>query len=142
MIKGSKTLEVRSWPTSYRGDLLICASASPKNIFWRDNSSESELTRLLPSGCIHGIVTLKNCRKMKKSDEFDGGALCEYQHDAFVWEMEISPYRPCKPDKIIGRLGLFEVPDEKIVYLNEGDDFYNYSPPQGEVKLTPKCKIV
>lgn len=142
LINGIKTLEVRSWTTSYRGQLLICASASPKNIFWRDNSSNLEVVRLLPSGCIHGVVILKNCRKMKQSDEFKGGALSEYQQDAFVWEIEVPEYRPCRPDKIVGRLGLFEVPDDKIIYLDEGDDFYNYSPPQGKVKLTPKCKIV
>jgi hypothetical protein len=97
-----------------------------------------EAIRLLPSGCVHGAVILKNVRKMKESDAFDGGACCEYHEGAYVWEIEASQYRPCKPDKMIGRLGLFEVPDEKIAFLVEGDDFYNYSPPQGVVMLTKK----
>ena len=28
--EGNKTIETRTWPTNYRGDLLICASKKPK----------------------------------------------------------------------------------------------------------------
>ena len=30
IIRGEKTLEIRSWRTNIRGDVLLCASAAPK----------------------------------------------------------------------------------------------------------------
>jgi len=30
ILEGEKTVEYRSWKTNYRGDLLICASQSPR----------------------------------------------------------------------------------------------------------------
>lgn len=105
-------------------------------------SVDPEQIRLLPSGCIHGVVTLTDVRKMKKDDAFDGGAQCAFQEEAYVWEMKVPKYRPCRPDKIIGRLGIFEVPDNKILLLNEGDDFFNYPSPQGKVRFSNKCGIL
>jgi len=31
ILAGKKTLEVRSWPTKCRGDLLLCAAKAPKH---------------------------------------------------------------------------------------------------------------
>lgn len=142
LIDAVKTLEVRSWSTEYRGDLLICASASPKNEFWKDTTASPEALRVLPSGCMHGVVLLRNVRKMTKEDAWEGGAFCDYQENSYVWEIEVPEYRPCRPDKIIGRLNLFDVPDEKIIMLRKGDDFFNYPAPQGEVKFSQKCNVL
>ena len=30
ILSGAKTIEVRSWPTKHRGDILIAVSASPR----------------------------------------------------------------------------------------------------------------
>lgn len=79
---------------------------------------------------------------MKESDAFEGGSLCEYQENAYVWEIEVPQYKPCRPDKITGKLGLYEVSEEKIAFLEKGDNFYNYPPPQGEVRITNRCVIL
>lgn len=141
LVDKNKTLEIRSWRTEYRGELLICASAAPKNHFWRDESVQPGVRRLLPAGCILGIVHLVDVRPMQKKDAWEGGAWCDYQKDAYAWVIDVPKYRPCRPDKIVGKLHLFDVPDDKIVELEKGDDFYNYLPPQGEVKFTKSCPI-
>lgn len=64
---GAKTIEARSWQTPYRGDLLICASASPKNVFWHDRKTRQ--TVVLPAGCVLGVVELLDVRPMKNSDD-------------------------------------------------------------------------
>lgn len=142
LIDGGKTLEIRSWKTEYRGDLLICASASPNKEFWNDQSVEPNVIRLLPSGCMLGIVTLKNIRKMTKDDAMEGGSYCEYIDGAYAWEIEVPEYKPVMPKKIIGKLNLFNIDDKEIDILSVGDDFYNYPTPQGDFKFTKKCNIL
>lgn len=136
LVKGIKTVEVRSWSTDYRGDLLICASAAPKNFFLDDETDN--VRRLLPAGCIIGIVRLINIRKMQESDTEH--AFVPFDDGAYAWEVE--PVTFCRPDKIMGRLGLYDVPDEKIVRLTEPDWPFNYPPPQGKVKYTKACPLL
>lgn len=76
---------------------------------------------------------------MKKADE--DAALSDYQAGAFSWVTK--PIAFCRPDPILGKLHLFEVPDNKIVRLaDDGKDWtYSYPPPQGEVKFTDRCPL-
>ena len=50
---GYKTLETRTWTTSYRGELLICSSASGE---------------IEPTGCALALVKLVDCREMEDGD--------------------------------------------------------------------------
>ena len=136
LVDGVKTVEVRSWPTDYRGELLICASASPKNHFWHDE--KDDIKRLLPAGCILGIVNLVDVRRMKKSDA--KGALCDYDPAAYAWVTEL--VCSCRPDKILGKLHLFDVAEKQIVRLEGEDWWWNYPPPQGEVKYSKNSPML
>ncbi len=140
IVDGVKTIEVRSWATDYRGELLICASAAPKNEFWSDENLDPPVVRLLHAGCVLGSVKLVDVRPMIKADEYEGGAFCEYLKGAYAWVLEATG-KQYRPDKVIGKLKLFDVPEESLILLASGDRFYNYVAPQGDIKLTKKCNV-
>lgn len=91
--RGIKTLEIRSWPTHYRGDLLICAAKKRHGD--------------LPTGIAVAIVTVSDCRPCVPGDD-DAGACCEPDEGDFAWVL--TDVRPIKPFPVLGRLGLFDVP--------------------------------
>ena len=129
---GLKSLEVRSWPTEHRGELLICASASPKNFFWHDETSKVE--RLLHAGCMIAVVNVMDCRPMTKGDA--EAACSPFVKGAFVWATE--PVRWCRPVPVIGRLQLFDVPDSSIKLLDKDYDkewLFDHPCPQGDIKF-------
>ena len=138
LVEGVKTIEVRSWSTPHRGPLLICASGSPKNIFWKD--AEDNQIRVFYAGCMIGIVDLLDCRPMKKADE--DAALCDFQPGAYAWVTR--PIAFCRPDPVLGKLHLYEVPDSKVIRLKDDqkDWTYNYPPPQGNVKFTKRSLLI
>lgn len=88
---GKKTLEIRSWSTRYRGDLLICASAKPHGD--------------LPTGQALAVVSVTACRPMKPDDK--GAACCEFRKGHFAWEL--LNVRRVDPFPVKGKLSLFEV---------------------------------
>lgn len=98
ILTGSKTLEIGSWPTRYRGDLLICATALPK----LDG---------LPSGVALCIARLANCRPMKTRDA--KAARCKHLPDHFAFVLE--DVLPVQPVAIKGKLGFFNVDDGLVV---------------------------
>lgn len=138
LVEGVKSIEVRSWVTDHRGPLVICASAAPKNVFWRD--PVDHVHRLMHAGCIIGIVDLLNCRPMTQADE--EASLCAYTEGAWAWVVRTVSF--CRPDRISGRLGLFDVPDDLLVRIanDETDWLFNYPPPQGAVKFTDDCPVL
>jgi len=97
---GEKTIETRTWPTMYRGPLLIVATGGGKGI---------------PSvaACTTNLV---DCRSMYKGDE--AAACCPYKPGLFAWILEDT--KKIKPFPVCGQLGLFEV--EALEQLEEGDD--------------------
>lgn len=137
LVEGIKKIEVRSWATDYRGPLLICASASPNNFFWHDHVDD--VNRLLHAGCMIGIVNLLEVRQLVPSDEEH--TLCDHQASAYAWVVE--PVTYVRPDKIIGKLKLFDVDDSLIhrIANDETDWLFNYPTPQGNIKYTKKCSL-
>lgn len=140
VVDGVKTIEVRSWQTDYRGELLICASAAPKNEFWSDENFDPPVIRLLHAGCVLGSVNLIDVRPMVKADEHEGGAFCDYIKGAYAWILEATG-KNYRPDKVIGQLRFFNVADDKLVELKNKDRFYNYPPAQGNIKYTARCGL-
>lgn len=65
---GRKSIETRTWYTSYRGPLLICASAKPK---------------IHKAGYAVCIVTVFDVRKMHTDDA--GAAMCDYIPGLYAW---------------------------------------------------------
>ena len=85
-----KTIETRTWETSYRGDILLCASKKPK-------------TKI--SGNAFAIAELVDCRPMLLEDEWE--AACPWYCGAYSWVLK--NLRVIEPFSVKGRLRLFEV---------------------------------
>lgn len=126
LCQGLKSIELRPWPTQQRGQLLICASKIPSNVFWHEDDEH----RLLHAGCMIGIVEVIDCRPMEKDDEED--ALSEFDPNAYAWV--VSPVCGVRPDSMASRPGLFDVPDQQIVRLKGADWQFNYPCPQGDIR--------
>ncbi len=89
---GSKTIETRTWPTRYRGELLIASTKKP------------EIPgRLCGFGLC--VVNLVNCRKMILSDE--AAARCAWSDGLWAWVL--SEIREIQPFRVRGQQGLYEV---------------------------------
>jgi hypothetical protein len=93
IVMGDKTIEWRSKPFTYRGPLVICASANPK-IYW-DNG------KLLPAGAVVGVVDIVDCRPFTKADLY--AACCDDAlppYDGYAWILD-NP-QECVPVPIKG----------------------------------------
>lgn len=88
---GQKTIEVRSWPTRHRGDILICASASPK---------------IEPHGVALCIANLIDCRPMTQADE--KSALSKLPPEG-AWAWVLADIRLIESFPVRGRLGIYEL---------------------------------
>ena len=96
---GMKTIETRTWPTPYRGDLLIVSSKRPAGIG--------------PSGVSLCIVRLVDCRRMIPFDESE--ACCECYESAWAWCLE--DVRSVEQRSVRGSLGIYGVDDSLVVTL-------------------------
>ena len=83
IIFGNKKIEYRSWPTSRRGDVLICAS----------KKSEPGTCASAVTGHAIGIIEIFDCTGNRE--------------DGFEWHLR-NP-RPIKPFRVKGKLNFFEV---------------------------------
>jgi len=137
IVQGLKTIEVRSWETKHRGDLLICASAAPKNLFWCDTETKENF--LMPAGCVLGVVELLDVRPMVKADGKDS-VWC-YAPGAFAWVLR--PKYAVRPHKVAGRLSLFDVDENRLEKLEDGiEDMFDFEPPQGEIKFGKTSRVL
>jgi hypothetical protein len=99
---GKKTIELRSWSTSYRGPLLIC-TGKQLDPGWCRHYGLEPMT--LPKGVAVCIVTLVRVRQAVPTDVTRSCFPPDEQH--YSWELE-GVVRVSK-QSIVGRLGLFEV---------------------------------
>ena len=88
---GEKTIETRTWMTSFRGPILIISSKLP---------------RIDPAGCVVAVANLKDCRPMKRRDE--RAACCRIYPNAKAWLL--GEIRRVEPIPMRGALGLFNCP--------------------------------
>ena len=88
---GRKTIETRTWTTTYRGSLLIVSSKRPN---------------ISPAGSAVAVVELVDCRRMTKADE--AAACCAVYPNAVSWVME--DIRRVRPFPVKGALGVFDCP--------------------------------
>lgn len=136
LVAGEKTIELRSWPTEHRGDLLICASAADDDVWFADGDERL----LLPAGAIVGVVHVIDCRPAVDTDK--DAAMCDIPVGAYAWVIDPDKSYMTRPDKVLGRLKLFDIDDSSVVKLGEDDDWWNYPPPQGEKKLSKRSTIM
>jgi len=99
---GRKTIEVRSWPTKYRGPLLITASA-------RSNPDN------LPTGCTICLVDLIDCRHPETNADA-AAAQCDLGEEDWCWLLA-NP-RPVPNLPIKGKLSIWAPPPEILSKLN------------------------
>lgn len=110
IVGGQKTVECRTWKTSYRGPILICSSAK-------------KFHGSIPGHAL-GVVDLVDVVPFKREHikpSMEDGMI----YDAYAWILE-NP-RIIEPIPVKGKLSLWNFEhDEKIVYLpkpkNEEED--------------------
>ena len=88
--RGEKTIEVRSWRTSYRGPLLIVSCARPRDPL---------------AGLALAIVQLIDCRPWCAEDERLSG-ICGSEN---CWSWLLRDARLIPPFPGRGRLGLYDI---------------------------------
>lgn len=109
IVAGIKTVEVRSWSTKYRGDIMICSTAR-------------KVHDTIPSHAL-GIVTLKDVVPLKK-EHLEAALLYpeDYEKGLFAWILE-NP-RLIKPVPVKGKLSLWEFtePYEIVTFANDEEE--------------------
>ncbi len=97
-----KTIETRTWPTSHRGDLLICAGKSD----WPcPRGYDGPPVASLPHGVALCVVKVTDCHRFRPADA--EAACCDWYDSAIAWEL--THRRLVTPFALRGRQGLFEV---------------------------------
>lgn len=112
---GWKTVECRSWPTKYRGELIICSSKGDDIL--EVDPPANEL--ILPGGMALGVVDLFDCRRMTKED-FDAAMVPEDKEweanvlKGYAWHLK--PIYELIPTPVKGKLGIFnlDIPLKKL----------------------------
>lgn len=129
---GIKTLETRTWYTSYRGPLLICASLRAHSLFQSydyrtgilklDNYSAPHrykipLPLFEPSGVALCVVDLIDIVRFDRNEEMEKAACCDYYEGAWAWQLA-NP-RLVKQVPVKGKIWLFGVEDSIVEFADE-----------------------
>lgn len=117
---GHKTIELRSWATSYRGPLLITASASPAKY---KETMDDDTIITLPAGCLCCVVDLVDCRPATAADS--DPPFCDVYGDDGLFAWVLANPRPVEPQPIKGKLNIWEYTGS-INYLPAGMDWLDY----------------
>ena len=93
VVFGEKTIEVRTWPTDHRGELLITSAVKPTLDGY-------------PCGYLLGAVEVVDCRPMQPEDA--AAAFCDYAPGLYAWVLS-NPrcLHECPP--VTSRQGLFDL---------------------------------
>jgi hypothetical protein len=115
IIYALKDIENRGWPINYRGDILIhAAKTCTKKEYQLSIEFCQTMGVVIPElislrrGQIIGIVTIVDCRF---SQVASGWGMAGQYHCQLENPREITPI------PYIGRLGIFEVPDDLVMEL-------------------------
>lgn len=100
---GKKTIEVRTWKTYYRGEILICST----NKKWKGT---------IPGHALCTVQLRDVVPFTKKHLQASGMKPGEMIENAYAWLLE--DVRPIRPVPVKGKLGLWEYTGE-IEYLKE-----------------------
>lgn len=109
IVAGIKTIEVRTWTTNYRGDIMICSTAKKYH-------------NTIPSHAL-GIVTLKDVVPLEKKHLKSAMLYPEdYEKGLYAWILE-NP-RLIKPVPVKGKLSLWEFtePYEIVTFKDEDEE--------------------
>jgi hypothetical protein len=110
---GEKSVEVRTWDTSYRGPLLICAGGKWHKLGVELHGEKGE------RGVAACVVELVDVRPMTRKDLAAAGLPKDYPLplEGAVYAWVLANPRPVEPMPIRGQLGLFTPPRAVVVRL-------------------------
>jgi activating signal cointegrator 1 len=126
LTEGAKVFETRSWPTAYRGKLLVHAAKSTNGKdelyypLFQEHLARAGVLRWqdFHLGCIIGSVDLIGCCK---SQDVPRDAISDHEKDfgdwtygRYVWERAENPVRFKTPIPYRGSQGFFDVPDDLV----------------------------
>lgn len=125
-----KLNETRSWSTSHRGDLAICASKQKQPLtdtcsYWLwehrdkfgvydDKATSLDIYDALPFGRVVAVVNLHSCLRSQhveveySDQEHDLG---DYSAGRWAWMTDCC-FRLREPVPVVGRQGLFNLPTD------------------------------
>lgn len=98
-----KTIETRTWHTTYRGVLLLCTSRRREPGAYRSPAGEIGEH---PLGCAVALCRVSGITLMSPMDAH--AAMCEYSDEAYSWHL-VDVYRLAEPFAVCGRQRLFQV---------------------------------
>lgn len=102
---GDKTIEVRSRKWSYRGPLVICATAHK---VWLDDFGGDKRGDPLPHGCAVCLVDMVDCRPLTPDDAEAAAMLPEELSEPGdcdgLWAWVLANVRPVRPVPVKGQL--------------------------------------
>lgn len=104
---GLKSWEIRTWTTSYRGPLIICAGQRPSTTL--DAQDWAYSAGLL--GTTVAVVRLNNVRLIEHGG-YSTNARCRVKPGEYAWEL--TNVRKLPAIQLKGRLGLFDVSEDLI----------------------------
>lgn len=107
--QGIKTVEVRTWRTHHRGDLLIVSSAAPV-MDWIDAAGRPHR---LPAGAHVCVGWLADCRPLTRAD-LAAACLCAEDWRSGLWAWCLADIRPVAAVPRRGRAALYHVADTSI----------------------------
>lgn len=113
----TKTLEIRTWRTAYRGPLLIVASGRPHK-----HADEDGQLWTLPARVQVCVVDLLDVRPMTRADE----ALAHVAWAPGLYAWRLANPRHVRPVAHRGRLNLYSTPDETITLLDPDHHYLDH----------------
>ena len=125
MASGVKQMETRSWPTSYRGDLVICSAKRKPKPEEMPADVPFKFAVALPYGYALCVVELYDCHTVEWIVRQRG--FTEAERDWGDYTPGIGRYawltRNCRrlqnPVPIVGRQGLWTLPPETLAMIQE-----------------------
>lgn len=133
-----KTIELRSWRTSYRGDILICTTKS--------GSNDPSINDKYIFGHAVALATITDCIAYKPGLR----RYCLVERYVYLWDQQcfmLENIRPIKPIPVRGQQRIYNTPIEKddIQFLNidtkkDQDKLIDYWIKNGYIKDNPRIK--
>jgi hypothetical protein len=113
ILAGTKTIEIRTWATRYRGPLLLHASGA-YGISEREAAARLRLPPPDPLtlGAIVGIAELVDCRPVRKEDWKSAGLP---PLAGKLWAWVLAEPRPVGPVAQAGSRTLFDIDEEVLL---------------------------
>ena len=106
IVTGLKTIEWRLWQVKYRGDLLICAGATPADIYYEFDQQQAR--EKWPLGVAVGIISVVDCRAFQSND-LEAAYMEECPSDPIGYAWVLENPREIKPFPVKGKLNFFNV---------------------------------